>query len=345
MWTDRLPLIPAMGKRRDALRMAIQSALAATGAWTAILLLGTGEAFLGVISAVFVLQTNRDETIGSAESRIMGTVVGTLVGLAALALTLRAPAGVSLALTMMIMAPLAIYRPGWRYGIVAAAGLAIGSDAGFWETAQNRGLAIFVGAGIGTLVGAVVWPESARARARRRIGEALALCRELLDDSLASAIGERDPGDDNLRARFADTLTAAGEAARSIKIGGAGLEARYEDAVHRIERLWHALVIIDRVTEARSGGRLPFRDETRATIERLRTTTCDALRRAEAIERIDPDDLDALDRGCREVWRDADVDPARDDELQSVALVFGLGEVARNLREIDQAICAIGAAR
>ena len=333
------------GRRRDVARLALQSAAAAAAAFLAVRWIGTGEAFLAVISAVLVLQPDRDETIGSAGSRLAGTLVGTLVGLIALAFTAQQTAFLSLAATMLVMGALAAWKPGWRYGIVAAAALAVGSEASFLETAQNRGIAIFVGAAVGIAVGLLIWPESATARARRQMAEALSVCRELLTDTLEAALEEADKDLDSLHSRFARAISAARDTTGSIRIVGAARAGSYRDAVHRIERLWHALIIVDRIRETRGGERLPVRPGTADKLERIRSATCDAVACLEGLERVPEEDLETLDRGCRDIWEASEVNPARDDELQSVALVFGLSEISRNMREIDQAICAIAEAR
>lgn len=325
----------------DIGRLALQAAVAGAAAYLAIGWIGTGESFLAVISAVLVLQTDREATLQSAGSRIVGTVIGTIVGGIALAVGGNGAVPYPLAGAMLIMGGLAAYKPQWRYGIVAAAGLAVHSDSGFWETAVNRGTAIFVGSAIGMAAGLLVLPESARARARRQMGEALSLCRELLDTTLSSAIDDGSEARDELHSRFARAISNARDTAGSIKL----LKDKgklYRLAVHRIERLWHALIILDRANESRSGGSLPLRDETIGHIRKIQSSTCDALQHAERFERVPPDDLEKLQNACREVWQDADVHPDNDDELQAVGLVFGLHEISRNIAEIDQSICAIG---
>ncbi|MFC7498694.1 FUSC family protein [Enterovirga sp. GCM10030262] len=333
------------GLRRDISRLALQSAAASTAAYLAIAWAGTGEAFLAVISAVLVLQANRDQTIASAWIRIVGALVGTGVGMAALALTAEGTVPLSLAATMLVMGGLAAWKPGWRYGLVAAAALAVGSEATFVETARDRGIAIFVGAAAGIVAGLVVWPESAPARARRQMAQALAICRELLIRTLSSALERNDEDVGELHSRFARALSATRDTAASIKLGGSGRAHLYREAVHRIERLWHALIIIDRVGETRRGDRLPIEPDTARKVDQIRSATCDALACFERFERMPEEDLEALQTACREIWEASEVDPRRDGELDSVALVFGLWEIARNMREIDETICAIAGSR
>lgn len=333
------------GKKRDIVRRALQSAAAAAAAFLSIRWIGTGEVFLAVISAVLVLQTNRDETIGSAGSRLAGTLAGTLVGIVALALTSEGTTWLSLAVAMLVMGAIVAWKPGWRYGLVAAAALAVGSEATLVETARDRGIAIFLGAAVGIAAGLIVWPESALSRARRQIAEALSVCRSLLTRTLSSALENEDSDLGALHSRFARAISAARDTTGAIRVGGAARSGCYREAVHRIERLWHALIILDRVAETRAGDRLPVRAGTAEKVERIRSATCDSLACLERFERVPDADLEALEKACRDIWQASEVNPRRDDELESVALVFGLWEVSRNMREIDEAICAIAASR
>jgi gas vesicle protein len=327
--------------QRDIARFAVQSAVASAAAYTAVQFTSTGAAFLAVISAVLVLQANREKTLQSAGSRMAGTLVGTLVGAAALALTNEATIALELAAVMFVMGGIAAWKPAWSYGVVAAAGLAVGSDLGFWETALNRGVAIFVGAFVGIAAGLLVWPESARTRARRQMGEALSICRDLLVAALQSTVlGEKEKVG-QLHSRFAVAFSEARETASSLKVRGGHSEQLYADVVHRIERLWHALLILDRTMESKNGGLLPVDGDTVDKVKAIQTATCEALECAAQFERIPHEDLEVLKEKCREIWREAAIDTRQDDTLPTVALIFGLSEVSRNMSEIDEAIGAL----
>lgn len=333
------------GRRRDIARLALQSALAAALAWLAVHWAGTGEAFLAVISAVLVLEPARAQTLKSAGDRVVGTLIGTAIGLMALLATSGIPTPVSLAAVMLVMGGLVAWKPDWRYGVVAAAGLAVASDGTLVDAAQTRGIAIFLGAGVGIAVGALIWPESAGARARRQISAALEACRDLLDETLSAALAAEPEGRDELHGRFRTRIQKASETAQSIRLGRGRIAQCYGEAVHSVERLWHALIILDRAREAKSGEALRVRDRTLENICTIQSKTCEALSHAIAFERTPPGTLDALATACRDVWVDARIDPGQQDELQGVGLVFGLSEVGRNMREIDEAIGVLGGAR
>ena len=96
--------------------------------------------------------------------------------------------------------------------------------------------------------------------------------------------------------------------------------------------------------EAKVGERLPIPEGTLDEVKAIQSATCEALECAARFERVPTEDLEALKENCRAIWRATAVDTRQDDALPAVALVFGLSEVSRNMAEIDEAICAIGAA-
>lgn len=316
--------------------MALQAAVAGTLAHMAVSLTGTSEYFLAVISAVFVLERNPDATLGAAEMRILGAAIGTLVGIGALTLAGGGIFPWPLAAAMFVMGGLAAWKPKLRYGVIAAAGLAIASEHTFLETAWDRGSAVFLGAAIGLATGFLIWPQSARSRARRQIGTAIGLCRELLEETLSGALGHRDKEVQALHSRFARALAIARDTGQSVRLVRSGARRLLPDLVHCVERLWHALIILDRVGESSDDEGVLVSDGSRDRLGSIRRASSEALACAARFERIPPGDLEELRRACEAAREDGSA-------LPNAALVFGLSEISRNLAEIDEAIGQIHA--
>lgn len=324
-------------------RLALQAGAAAGLAVLAMRLAGGGEIFLAVISAVLVLQRNRDATLGSAAGRLTGALTGTLAGMLAIfAARPWLPDPGPLVLAMLIMGGIAARWPGLRYGLVAAAGLAVASDQSAFDTAAARSLAIFVGALAGILVGYAVLPESAGTRARRQLGATLELCRRLLDKAVESAL--RTPSDElsDLHSRFSASIanlrdTVAAPTLRRTPAGKA-----LAQAVHGCERLWHALIILDRVGESGEEG-VAVADEIGERLRGVRSDAADALDCLSRLKEVPADDLRRLADSCREAHAGLSGAgrPEQDEEVRQIALIFGLSEVSRNIAEINRAIGAV----
>lgn len=319
-------------------RLAVEAAAASVLAVLLVRLAGTGDAYLAVISAVLVLQPDRDQTFATGGSRVVGTVVGSVVGGTALALAPDGAMLLSLALAMLIMGGIAAAKPAWNYGLVSTAALALDSGQGFVDTAVSRGTAIGVGVLAGVVVGLVIWPESAKGRVQHQLQKALSACSELSQETISAALDRPEQSVSRLHARFRDAISAAAELARSIRLSSSAKKQRLEEAVHRTERLWHALIFLDRVSETRQAERLRLGDETLEEVREIRRASCDALGCLARFEVVPQEDLDGLERRLRDLWGRSKVDPTQSDELEKAALIYGLREVARNVREVNELI-------
>jgi uncharacterized membrane protein YccC len=155
------------------------------------------------LSAVLVVQPTVGHTLGASLDRIVATLVGSVLGLLCL---LILPGGygtaVALGLCMFGVNLLAGFFPQWRYGVVAAVALALGSSENILETAMDRALAIGIGAVLGTVVTLVVWPDRAIVRAKRHLRLALHAITDRLDAAVDSASGGAHDDASQARRRY-----------------------------------------------------------------------------------------------------------------------------------------------
>lgn len=323
---------------RDAARLGVQSAAAAVATLILLGIIGIDLHFLGVLSAVLVLDPSRDATIGNALQRIVATLIGTVVGGASL---LLAPQGqlVSMAIVMLVMGAIAVVRPQWRYGLVAAAGLAVGVDAALWEAARDRTVAIFVGAAAGISAGLLIWPKTSRGYAIDHLREALATCNELLKRTIAAAVEDSDVELSAQHGKFTRQIERAAAAANSMRLAQGREKRLLSEAIHRVERLWHALIILDRVGETKTGSSVVGSRQSRR-IEQLKEQCCGALECLERLEPVPADLLEKIESGCAELTptHGEESDP---DRVERFGLAYGLHEVGRNIHELSEAIAQL----
>lgn len=343
MWTRDAALLAPGSDSRDVLRLALQAGAAAAIAATAMQAIGRGELFLAVISAVLVLQRNRDATLDSAGERVAGAVTGTVVGVLAL-LLLRPvmPDPLPLLAAMIMMGALAAWKPSLKYGLVAAAGIAVASDQSLWDTTISRTLAIFVGGGIGIAVGFILLAESALSRAKRQLGDTLNCCRRLLDLTLKNALDEEQALSD-VHSRFTRSLATVKDTVNAGTLNRAVIGSAFSDAVHGCERLWHALIILDRVGE-NAEGTVALEQELRERLNRIRANASEALACLAKLRSVPDHDINSLGAACREAHQAFRHGHSDEEEVRGIALIFGLSEVSRNIAEINDAVCAIRAA-
>lgn len=317
---------------RDALRLALQSAVAAAAMFSIMQALELPEKFVGVLSAVLVVQPSIGNTLAKAWDRFAATVIGCIIGAACLWLM---PDGYgtagALALSMLVMNAAAGFKPAWRYGVVAAVALALGSDAAVLSTALERSLAIGIGVVVGIVVSLVVWPDSARKRAERYLRSALRASTRSLETTLDAA-ARKEPGDSHpARSQYSDAISSARQAADNIRF--ADREAIIE-RISAIERFYHAILILERVTDE-SGDGTQREDAVVEPIETIRQCSCKIARGIADGNYAHDERLasmnDALKR-LREHVVHADDEPVTHEYRN--ALLFGLDEIEDSIREL-----------
>ena len=322
-----------MNEARDAARMGIQSAVAAAAMFALMQFFSLPEKFVGILSAVLVVQPNLGNTIMQARDRFIATIVGSAIGVACL---IALPSGygtaAALAISMLVLNAIASFRPGWRYGVVAAVALSLGSDSDIVQTTIDRGLAIGIGALLGTLVSLIVWPESATKRAKRQMSLALKAAAERHDMAVSRVENEAEEEASETRRKFHSHLEQARSAAEGILFGE---EKNVRSRIDKIEKLYNSVLFLNRAAEELSDSDTNIEDirDDVATIQDDSLDVIRALSEGELtghepkLENIRDALLSA--RGTVAV----DNDNSTDFIFRS-AYVFALGEVWDSLHEL-----------
>ena len=317
------------GELRDATRLALQSALAAAIMFSLMKVTGMPERFIGVLSAVMVIQPTAGAAMSEAKDRFVSTVVGAVIGFACLTLM---PDGygtaAALALSMLAINFVAGFKTEWRYGTVAAVALALGSDSDVMQTAIDRSLAIGVGVVIGTLISLVVWRESSEKRTMRHLRRALKALADYVDDAI-ERVGDNDSGDKDARSEYDASISAAREASASIHMNDS---AFYDDQIDNTDQVWGAARSIDRIGR----GDYSFGEELIDKIDSVKRNSCKVLSALGEDERPDSGTLDAIDRDVKEA-RVLALDGEGQGNLHHAAkgaLIFTLGQLADGLRDL-----------
>ena len=296
---------------KDALRLAIQGALAASLTYTAMQTLGLQEYFVAILTAIFILSRTPDGSLGMGIDRIASTILGSAIGVVCLILL---PYGwgtaVSLAVTMFILNGIAALRPAWQYGTVAAVALSLGSENDAVQTSIDRGLGIAVGVSVGMAVSLLVWPEFARKRYTNHRSRALSALADRLAQLSKAAVSDADPVSSDSDDRYRKAMRDAKSALENARFGADHQER--EDLL-RIERIYGSIIVLDRALEdGWNAGDAPH--DLLENVEQ-------ALRDINAGESADTqaltlDDIDTTPE-------DAD----EDDKLRLNAVAFGLREL------------------
>lgn len=318
---------------RDALRFALQSAAAAAATFIVMEAASLPEKFVAIISAVLVVQPSVGGTAGKARDRLVSTVFGSAVGILCLAILPRGfGTAAALAISMFVMNAVAAFRPDWRYGVVAAVALSLGSVENTTDTAIDRGIAIGLGVVVGMICSFIIWPDSAASRARRYAQSALMDIGHRLDAILSHVFGDFDENKQKKAQRnFHDHIKDARSAARSMTGDQKSAVEEYLDA---IERLNNSVLLIDRALNDAKDA-----DEIGTVVEERLKDFKDKARTI--ISGLTGEDLDvksAISKLEKSLQQD---EPANPDERSSEAtrqeisvLDFGVREVIADLKSL-----------
>jgi hypothetical protein len=242
-------------RRSDSLRIALQSLVASLLSYAVLAAIDPSNATWAIFSSLFTLQKNFDRSMRYGLGQMAGAVFGTAVGLAAIhAFPGSEQSMLRLGLTTLITCSATAIWPATSYGVVAAAVIALAPLASVSD-AVNRAGAIVLGSGIGIAVSMSVWPQLARQRVFVFIASALDDCSELLDHFSLFDQQQNRVALDALHERFLQHL----ELARSVSID-ARVRAHFQSgvtlsaALSATERLWHGLVLLDRIGAAHGGN-------------------------------------------------------------------------------------------
>jgi uncharacterized membrane protein YccC len=228
---------------RDAFRLGLQSAVAATLCYIIIKWMGSDDAFLAVLSAVLIVQPSIGRTVSAGWERLLATLVGSAIGLVCLFLL---PNGygvaVALAIVMFVMNFIAGFRSNWRYGVVAAVALALADTSGDIDVAQARAIAIGIGIVVGIGVSLIVWPESAAKRAARHRRQALRAAADRYEWALKDE--EDSDRSEAARQKFHQSLSSCRTVAGAAK---STQKDRLHATIESIQELYNSIIFLDRV--------------------------------------------------------------------------------------------------
>lgn len=329
----RIPF-PDLSKpeKRDVARLAIQSAAAGAAMYSLMQAWGLPERFVGVLSAVLVVKPTVGSTLGEAKHRVTATVLGCIIGVACLA---ALPSGygtaAALAISTFLMHLIAGVRDEWRYGVVAAVALALGSESDAFATALDRSVAIGLGVAVGTLATLIVWPDRALTRAERYLSDALRAAGERLDVTVRATRNGGSSEAEEERRRFHDSFGKARDALDAVRFSDTEVLEKKKDAV---ERLYNSVLFLNRVAEE-SDGPLPEDGELADRVEAVRHCGCELVGGLANGGAPEHEHLERITRTLEEIRRAVtrrQGDP--DEHLLTNALVFGLDEVEDSLRRL-----------
>ena len=331
--SQNIPIEITRDKLSDGFRLALQSAIAAALTFTIMKSFNLQEIFLGVLSAVLIVEPSIGDTFNSAKGRVLATVVGSLVGFVFVSLI---PWGfgtaISLSIAIFIISGVTTIQPSWRYGTVAVVAISLASETSALETSLDRLTAIGIGIVIGLLSAALIFPEKAIKRVNKHLRKALNNAVERLEIAYNNTVSKEKNDATRTADSFHTSLGKAKAAAAAIRLSDK--EKAFEQ-IEAIEKLYNSILILHRVADVSDtsvlNDKAGIKNDTEAFKEKAFQIIKCMVNREEVTEETMQEFIDRVQSAI------SDVNANGEDKEQTMyrhALVFAI-------KEIKDSICIL----
>jgi uncharacterized membrane protein YccC len=235
-------------ERRRLLIHAAKTAVAAGLCWWIAKLFGLNDGYWAAISAIIVLQSNFGATVSASRDRILGTLIGALLGFAFTQVGTLPWNFILAVLAAVIVCGLLGLRSSSRLAGVTISIVMLVKTGSHWTLALDRVLEVFVGIGVAVAISTLVFPDRARLRLRDGLAQEFLVLGEFFEAILK---GFRGTPHENLHALREDVLAALRknsqllDAARNEPSGGPGWREGLEMLAQFGRSLFDALIALE----------------------------------------------------------------------------------------------------
>jgi len=213
-------------ERQRLLINAAKTALAAALCWWLAQRFGLHDGYWGSISAIIVLQSNFGSTISASRDRLLGTVIGALIGFSFTGLGVLPWNYMLAVLTAVIVCGLLGLRSSSRLaGVTITIVMLVGQGGSHWTIALDRVAQVLLGIVAALLISTLVFPDRARLRLRDGLAQEFLVLAEFFEGILEGFRGAPAGNLSELRGRVLAMLSSNNkllEAARNEPSGGPG---------------------------------------------------------------------------------------------------------------------------
>jgi uncharacterized membrane protein YccC len=236
-------------ERRRLLIHASKTALAASLCWWLATRFGLADGYWGSISSIIVLQSNFGSTISASRDRLLGTLIGALLGFS-FSLFGTLPWNYLLAvLAAVIVCGLLGLRSSSRLaGVTITIVMLVQKTGSHWTVALDRVMEVFLGIMVALAVSTLVFPDRARLRLRDGLAQEFLLLGAFFEAILEGFRGLPAKNLPTLRADVLATLRGNNQllqAARNEPSGGPGWREGLEMLSQFGRGLFDALVALE----------------------------------------------------------------------------------------------------
>lgn len=331
-----LPFGLTPSQLKGALRLALQSAFAAIGAYGLLQALGIPEVFVGVLSAVLVVGPSIGNTFSEAKGRIVSTLVGSAIGFVLVSfMPWGVGTAVSLGLCMFVINMIAHFKPSWRYGVVAAVAIALGSENNTITMTLNRLISIGIGVTVGIFVSLSVLPDKAEDRARRYLRRALRNASRRFEIAVANTRVAKEEQEDSGETadNFYTNLSYAKGAAQAIKFNKD--QSIILQQIENTEKLYNSILIIHRVADQSEKGVSDEEAGIEENAEELKEMACSLIKQLANQEQKQDIDLEEFTQLVQTTQKNINTNANNKEvNIRRHTFIFGLTEIRDSIHHL-----------
>lgn len=329
----------------DAVRLSLQTVVAVVLVYVWMRWQALPEIAWGAFSALFVVRASVEGTIGEASARILGALIGVVLGVSLVLVANAAGVGPTWRITAGVGAAayLSMRWPMLSYSLVTVTILTVMPDNDILGGAIHKGVAILIGSASGILAAAAVLPLSARRSVRMNLAASIEAYGEMLVDWVSTFNDAREhpplhepPVMKRTRGQARDMAAQA----CSFPLDMVYSHASVDRLQNRIESLWRTAPLMERTGNFVLSHRLcaclsPALEEVAQALKQQLGDLADALRKrdvAPSRHRLDAS-LKGLDDAIEEAVRTRGCDASERDAIGVIRWVWH--EVAREVHALD----------
>jgi uncharacterized membrane protein YccC len=236
-------------ERRRLLIHGSKTALAAALCWWLATRFGLADGYWGSISAIIVLQSNFGSTISASRDRLLGTLIGALLGFSfSLFGTLPWNYLLAVLAAVMVCGLLGLRSSSRLAGVTITIVMLVQKTGSHWTVALDRVMEVFLGIVVALAVSTLVLPDRARLRLRDGLAQEFLLLGAFFEAILEGFRGLPAENLPTLRADVLATLRGNNQllqAARNEPSGGPGWREGLEMLSQFGRGLFDALVALE----------------------------------------------------------------------------------------------------
>jgi hypothetical protein len=266
---------------------------------------------------------------------VVATLVGSGIGFGISTLIpFNIGTAISLGIAMLVINFIAGFKKSWRYGVVAAVAIALGSENNLLDTTLDRLIAIGVGVVIGTLVTFIVWPDKAENRADRFLRLSLTSANKRFNVAMNNARHEEKEDGSEHGDLFHKNINYAQDMINAAEFAD---KSNIKERIKHTENLYNSIIIIHRVGEESNRNITDGNSNIEKDTENVKKLANDIIEALAAKDKIKQHTINKFTDGIDEVINNVSID----DQDNSITMlrqtfVFGLKEMKQSIEALAE---------